>query len=108
MKAKIFASALLLFAIYLPLHAAKSQSYYQTTKATSASTSMKINLNKADLKSLSKSIKGIGPKRAEAIINYRREHGRFNSIKDLAKVRGFSSHYVQVHLAKLKEVFTVN
>lgn len=35
-------------------------------------------------------IKGIGPKKAAAIVEYRKQHGPFKSVKDLAKVKGFS------------------
>jgi competence protein ComEA len=45
-----------------------------------------ININKADVKTLT-SLKGIGKVKAEAIVNYRKQHP-FNSINDLIKVKG--------------------
>ena len=47
----------------------------------------KVNLNtagKAELMTLS----GIGESRAEAIITYRQEHGRFESIEDIKNIEG--------------------
>ncbi len=46
-----------------------------------------ININTAD-KEVLMSIKGIGEKRAEAIIAYRDQNGSFKSIEQLADVKG--------------------
>ena len=46
-----------------------------------------ININTADKETLM-SIKGIGEKRAQAIITYRDENGSFKSIEQLADVKG--------------------
>ena len=47
-----------------------------------------VNINKADAAALSQSLVGIGPLKAEAIVNYRKKHGKFKSTKDLKKVPG--------------------
>lgn len=47
-----------------------------------------ININQADAETISKALKGIGPKKAEAIIQYRNEHGDFKTLQDLEKVKG--------------------
>ena len=46
----------------------------------------KVNINKATLKELD-SLNGIGYKKAEAIIEYRKTHS-FKKIEDIMKVRG--------------------
>jgi competence protein ComEA len=46
-----------------------------------------VNINKADVKTLT-TLKGIGIKKAQAIINYRQAHGDFKSLQDLAMVKG--------------------
>lgn len=46
-----------------------------------------VNINTADRDTLM-TIKGVGEKRAEAIITYRKEHGRFDSVEDLMRVDG--------------------
>lgn len=47
----------------------------------------KVNLNLADATELQK-IRGIGPSFAERILEYRKEHGRFQSPDELINVRG--------------------
>ena len=54
---------------------------------------LKININtanKADLQKLS----GIGPKKAEAILTYRNQHGAFKKLTDLESIKGFSKKMV--------------
>lgn len=67
----------------------------------------KININKADASKLENSVKGIGTKRAQAIVKYRDSHNGFKSITDLAQVPGLGKNFVNSHLASLKEAFTV-
>ena len=47
----------------------------------------KVNINKATLEEL-QTIKGIGKKKAEAILQYRKEHGVFRTKEDLLQVKG--------------------
>ena len=46
-----------------------------------------ININTATLEEL-QTIKGIGKKKAEAILQYRKEHGAFRTKEDLLQVKG--------------------
>ncbi|TEW52248.1 ComEA family DNA-binding protein [Psychromonas algicola] len=47
----------------------------------------KVNINSADISQLSM-IKGIGSKKAQAIIDYRTANGDFTALEDLTKVKG--------------------
>ena len=47
----------------------------------------KININKVDLDTLTQ-LKGIGPEKAKAILDYRKKFGSFKKIEDLMKVKG--------------------
>jgi competence protein ComEA len=47
----------------------------------------KININSATIGEL-QSVKGIGPKTAEAIVAYRSEYGSFKSVDELENVKG--------------------
>ena len=67
----------------------------------------KINLNTATVEILSHSIKGIGKKRAEAMVQYRQKHGNFKSLTDLAAVRGVGHKFVQAHWSELQAVFVL-
>lgn len=47
----------------------------------------KVNINTATLSDLEK-VKGLGPKKAAAIIAYRTENGNFKSVQALTQVKG--------------------
>lgn len=47
----------------------------------------KININTASLEQL-QTLEGIGPKKAERIILFRKEHGNFEVIEDIMKIDG--------------------
>jgi competence protein ComEA len=47
-----------------------------------------VNINTADAATLSRELKGIGMKRAQAIVEYRLKHGPFKSVEELALVKG--------------------
>lgn len=46
-----------------------------------------IDVNTASASEL-QSIKGIGPKTAQKIVDFRDEHGPFNSINDVTRIKG--------------------
>ena len=52
-----------------------------------ASKEGKVNINTATVEEL-KTLKGVGEKKAEAIIEYRKKNGSFKTKEDLMKVRG--------------------
>ena len=52
-----------------------------------------VNLNTATQAEL-ESVKGIGPKKAEAIIEYRKKNGSFKTVDDLKNVKGFGDKSV--------------
>ena len=61
-----------------------------------------VNINTASAKELSK-LKGIGAKKATAIVEYREANGAFKSINELTKVKGMGKKSVE----KLKEEIVV-
>ncbi len=61
-----------------------------------------VNINTASFDELM-AVKGIGETKANLIINYRKEVGRFNSIDDLQNIKGFG----QATIAKLAPYITV-
>ncbi len=47
-----------------------------------------VNINTADAQALADAINGVGLKRAEAIVEYRKQNGPFASVDELVQVRG--------------------
>lgn len=62
--------------------------------------SSKLNINTATAEQFME-LKGIGKKKAEAIIGWRTQHGNFTSIEQLAEVNGISDKFVTEHKAEL-------
>lgn len=54
-----------------------------------------VNINTADAATLSAGISGVGEKKAEAIIKYRKEHGPFKSVDELVNVPGIGEKTVE-------------
>jgi len=47
-----------------------------------------VDVNTADAKTLARELDGIGLSKAQAIVDYRKEHGPFKGPEDLARVKG--------------------
>lgn len=47
-----------------------------------------VDINTASAEQLAAELNGIGPTRAEAIVQYREEHGPFSSVEQLIEVPG--------------------
>lgn len=47
-----------------------------------------VNINSADAVTLARELKGVGLKRAQAIVDYRTKHGPFKSADELVLVKG--------------------
>ena len=60
-------------------------------------TAAPVNINQADAETISDSLTGIGPKKAEAIVQYRKEHGGFETLNDLGKVSGIGEKTLQAN-----------
>jgi competence protein ComEA len=61
-----------------------------------------VDLNSATRSEL-EAVKGIGPAKARAIVEYRRKHGPFRNVEALVEVKGFG----KASVARLKGVLTV-
>jgi competence protein ComEA len=60
---------------------------FLTVPALAADDAKKININTATVKELT-SLKRVGPKLAEKIVEYRKAHGNFAKPEDITKVSG--------------------
>ena len=54
-----------------------------------------VNINTADAKTIGESLKGIGLKKAEAIVKYRTEKGPFKTVDELDNVSGIGKKTVE-------------
>jgi competence protein ComEA len=71
----------------------------------SANSYAKINLNTAEANAIAHSTSGIGEKRAQAIVAYRKAHGPYHSIEDLANVPSFGKNFVHNRIEQFSQVF---
>ncbi len=72
------------------------------SESSEESSGSKVNINTADESQLC-SISGIGPGRAQKILEYRKEHGKFKTIEDIMNVSGIKEKF----FAKIKDYITV-
>ncbi|MDX2163805.1 MAG: helix-hairpin-helix domain-containing protein [Gammaproteobacteria bacterium] len=75
---------------------------HQKPVATQQVASSAVNINTADAQTIFDAhIKGIGKKRAEAIVAYRTAHGPFKSLDDLKKIKGLSGKIIDANRERL-------
>ncbi len=63
----------------------------------------KVNINSATVEQL-EALPHIGPKTAKRIVEYRKSHGRFNSIEELAVIKGIG----EKRLEKLRKLISIS
>jgi len=68
------------------------------------STQQAVNINTADAEALSTALKGIGLKKAQAIVAHREQYGQFKTLNELTDVKGIGAGTV----AKNEAVIIVN
>lgn len=80
--------------IYVPFKGANTEELELEFIPTTKEKSNKININQASTEDLQQ-LPGIGPAKAGAIIAYREEHGKFQTVDDLVKVSGIGKKTVE-------------
>lgn len=60
-----------------------------------------VDINTADAKTLDRTITGVGPKLAQAIVDHRAKNGPFKSVDELAKVKGIGKETVEKNRTSL-------
>jgi competence protein ComEA len=59
-----------------------------------------VDINTADAKTL-ETLRGIGPKSAQAIVEYRQKNGPFKNLDDLDKVKGVGKKTIEKNRTKM-------
>ena len=54
-----------------------------------------VNINTADAQTIAKELNGIGAKKAQAIVEYRKANGKFKTIESLTAVKGIGLKTVE-------------
>ena len=62
-----------------------------------------VDINSADAETLMKILKGVGPEKAAAIVEYRQQNGPFKNADQLMQVKGIGKKLVDMN----REVITV-
>lgn len=74
-------------------HAATAEQHHSVRSHSKSDNTQLVDINQADATQLA-TLKGIGPKKAEAIIAYRTAHGNFKTVSELANVKGIGAKAV--------------
>lgn len=53
-----------------------------------------VNVNQASAQELADLLSGVGEKKAQAIVEYRREHGEFSSVDELVNIKGIGTSLI--------------
>jgi len=56
-----------------------------------------VNVNTANAETISAELQGVGLTKANAIVEYREEHGPFRSANDLAEVKGIGQRTIEIN-----------
>ncbi len=56
-----------------------------------------VNVNQADAQTISNALKSIGLVKAQAIVDYREQHGAFKSLAELTNVKGIGIRTVEMN-----------
>ncbi len=61
-----------------------------------------VNINQASAEEIATLLQGIGLKKAQAIVEYRDEHGKFATMQDLTKVKGIGNAILEKNNSRIK------
>ena len=60
-----------------------------------------VNVNTADAATISAELQGVGMSKAQAIVEYRKNHGPFKSYEDVTLVKGIGVRTVEINRANI-------
>jgi len=66
-----------------------------------AAEAVTVNVNEADAATIAETLIGIGITRAQAIVDYREQYGRFYSAEELTAVKGVGQTTIEKNLSRI-------
>lgn len=60
-----------------------------------------VNINTASAEEIASKLKGIGMAKAQALVNYRENHGTFTSLEDITQVKGIGKATLEKNRNKI-------
>ena len=70
--------------------------------AWSALAADKVNINTADAAAIDAALVNIGPAKAQAIVEWRKQHGAFKSIEQLGEIKGIGQRTLERNRAFIR------
>lgn len=61
-----------------------------------------VNVNQADAQTIAEVLKGVGLSRAQAIVEYREQNGKFRDAYELANIKGIGERTVEQNEDKIR------
>lgn len=89
------------FAADIPAKTAVATPTATIAKPASVATQEAVNINTADAQALTK-LKGIGPKKADAIVAFRKANGAFKTVDQLADVKGIGAKTIEANRKNIR------
>jgi competence protein ComEA len=72
------------------------------SKNISVQAESQVHLNTASAEKITEVLKGIGPKKAEAIIEWRKQNGKFTKIEQLLEIKGIGEKTLAANKGRIK------
>ncbi len=91
-----------LFIICLTLFSPHSFADNQVENPKYEGIEITVNVNQASAEELADLLKGVGQKKAQAIVDYREAHGEFTSAGDLVNVKGVGPALLEKNRSRIQ------
>lgn len=96
LSAFVFAAVTFSSSVFAADAPAKPVATATAAKPAATAAQESVNINSADVQALTK-LKGVGAKKAEAIVAWRKANGGFKSVDQLAEVKGIGAKTVEAN-----------
>ena len=60
-----------------------------------------VSINSADAATIADALKGVGIKKAQAIVNWRKQNGKFTSVRQLLEVKGIGEKTLAANKSRI-------